>query len=145
MDILIPHFNDVYLGDNLSYLQVMEDESVDLIYCDPPFGTGKIYTNEGEFVFSDKNSLVELIEFLLPRIKECFRILKPTGSFWLHGTPVLFRICGWNVTISLISAILLMKYRGFISSGEFPNENSGKNTILSFGMLNPMIIRSTRI
>ena len=88
MNVIIPHINTIYLGDNLPYLQGIETESVDLIYFDPPFGTGKdFYTNEGEFVFSDKYSLVELIEFLLPRIKECFRILKPTGSFWLHGDP----------------------------------------------------------
>jgi len=33
--------NYIYFGDNLPILQSMDDESVDLIYIDPPFNTGK--------------------------------------------------------------------------------------------------------
>jgi len=32
----------VYFGDNLAILQEMPPDSVDLIYIDPPFNTGKI-------------------------------------------------------------------------------------------------------
>lgn len=33
--------NKIYFGDNLSILKTFDDESVDLIYIDPPFNTGK--------------------------------------------------------------------------------------------------------
>ena len=34
--------NKIYLSDNLPILQSMQSESVDLIYIDPPFNTGKV-------------------------------------------------------------------------------------------------------
>ena len=34
--------NSVYFGDNLLILQDMPTGSVDLIYIDPPFNTGKV-------------------------------------------------------------------------------------------------------
>jgi len=33
--------NHIYFGDNLPILQSLPSESVDLIYIDPPFNTGK--------------------------------------------------------------------------------------------------------
>ena len=33
--------NKIYYGDNLSILKTLKDESIDLIYIDPPFNTGK--------------------------------------------------------------------------------------------------------
>ncbi|NLA80598.1 MAG: site-specific DNA-methyltransferase, partial [Chloroflexi bacterium] len=32
----------IYLADNLSVLKTLPSESVDLIYIDPPFNTGKV-------------------------------------------------------------------------------------------------------
>ncbi len=34
--------NLIYYGDNLDILPTIQDNSVDLIYIDPPFNTGKI-------------------------------------------------------------------------------------------------------
>ncbi len=33
--------HQIYFGDNLQVLRGLKDESVDLIYIDPPFNTGK--------------------------------------------------------------------------------------------------------
>ena len=33
--------NRIYFGDNLPILRTLKDASVDLIYIDPPFNTGK--------------------------------------------------------------------------------------------------------
>jgi len=33
--------NKIYFGDNLSILKSLPTESIDLIYIDPPFNTGK--------------------------------------------------------------------------------------------------------
>ena len=44
--------NKLILRDNLKILKVMEAESIDLIYLDPPFsatGTGSLRENKGEY------------------------------------------------------------------------------------------------
>lgn len=76
----------LYQRDNLELLKSLPDNYVDLVYIDPPFSVGKDFkTTKGEFAFSDKFTLEELIGYLIPRIKEMHRILKNTGSFYLHG------------------------------------------------------------
>ena len=86
---------EVYYGDNLEILQKMESESIDLIYIDPPFNTGKkqirkrFHTKDGEKL-TDKtygydDSFDDFIEgFLKPRMQEAYRILKPKGSLFFH-------------------------------------------------------------
>jgi DNA modification methylase len=84
--------NSIYCGDCLQVLQTdIPNESIDLVYMDPPFGSGTDY----EVVFKDgvevrhfkdrwiggKQGYLNWIE---PRLRECQRVLKPTGSFYLH-------------------------------------------------------------
>ena len=38
--------NKIYFGDNLPIIRAMPDASVDLIYIDPPFNTGKTQTRK---------------------------------------------------------------------------------------------------
>ena len=101
----------LYYGDNLSILQqYIADESINLIYIDPPFNTGKLQkrteiqveadaqgdrvgfqgktyrTKKGETIhYSDKfKNLEEYLQFLRPRFEEAYRVLHPHGSFFLH-------------------------------------------------------------
>ena len=101
----------LYYGDNLEILQkYVSDESVNLIYIDPPFNTGKLQqrtqiqveadaqgdrvgfqgktyrTHKGETIhYVDKfESLDEYLQFLRPRLKKAYRVLHPHGSFFLH-------------------------------------------------------------
>ena len=101
----------LYYGDNLSILQKhIPDESVNLIYIDPPFNTGKfqqrteIYvkpdaqgdrvgfqgrtyrTHKGQTThYADKfESSDAYLQFLRPRFEEAYRVLHPHGSFFLH-------------------------------------------------------------
>jgi len=99
--------NQIYFGDNLTILQNMPAESIDLIYIDPPFNTGKRQIrNEikirrsqdgGRVGFQDLKYETETIgtkayddifddylAFLQPRLQEAYRILSPTGSFYFH-------------------------------------------------------------
>lgn len=99
--------NRVLLGDNLPFLQTLADESVDLIYIDPPFNTGKVQKREyiqtvrdedgdrtgfkGERYRTEKVSEAEFDDsfedywgFLEPRIREAHRVLKKTGVFYFH-------------------------------------------------------------
>lgn len=83
-------FNQVILGDCLDILKKYSDNSVDLVYLDPPFFTGKLFKgiskdNKTEFSFSDiwKNSS-EYTNFLFERLILCYKLLKDTGSIVVH-------------------------------------------------------------
>jgi len=83
--------NNYYIEDNIDFLQKIKDNSINLIYFDPPYNTGRNFYN-----FNDKfNTKEEYIEFIDKRVKECFRILKKTGSLIIHIEPKIshyFRI-----------------------------------------------------
>lgn len=79
-------------GDCLAELKKIEDCSIDLIYLDPPFYTQKKQIlskmkNEKlekyEFEDSWKN-IDEYLDYLKLRLIECKRVLKNTGSIFLH-------------------------------------------------------------
>jgi len=98
----------IILADNMAVLPTMAAESVDLIYIDPPFNTGRkqqrtqiktIRDDEngdrtgfqgkryktvkvGTMAFSDEFD--DFLEFLRPRLEQAYRILKPNGSFFFH-------------------------------------------------------------
>ena len=76
--------NKLYQGDNLAILRSLPDESVDLICTDPPFNTGKDWG-----AFSDKweGGLKGYLKFMEVRVVECRRVLKDTGSLYLHCDP----------------------------------------------------------
>ncbi|MDD2815899.1 MAG: site-specific DNA-methyltransferase [Thiotrichaceae bacterium] len=83
--------NRLILGDNLEILKSLESESVDLIYLDPPFFSNRnyevIWGDKGEVrSFEDRWSggVDHYIDWLKVRVEEMHRILKPTGSIFLH-------------------------------------------------------------
>jgi adenine specific DNA methylase Mod len=126
--------NHLYYGDNLSILREhIQDESIDLVYLDPPFNSQTTYnvlfrapTGEGsqaqieafedtwhwnesaerafdEVVqsgnvtaiemlralrtFLKENDLMAYLAMMTPRLLELYRVLKPTGSLYLHCDP----------------------------------------------------------
>jgi len=125
--------NILYYGDNLDILrQYVQDETVDLIYLDPPFKSNQDYN----ILFAEKNGsqsaaqirafedtwqwdraaaqayeqvveaggraaeamiafrkylggndMLAYLSMMAPRLKELRRVLKPTGSIYLHCDP----------------------------------------------------------
>lgn len=97
----------VILADNLEVLRRLPSESIDLIYIDPPFNTGKVQKRvrlrtvasaEGDRVgFQGRRyqSIVvgtqafedffdDYLAFLAPRLEEAHRVLAPHGSLYFH-------------------------------------------------------------
>ncbi len=97
----------VYHADNLTVLRSIPDESIDLIYIDPPFNTGKQQTRKhlktelsetgdrtgfqgkryqtiqlGSRSYTDVYD--DYLAFLEPRLQEAYRILKQHGSLYFH-------------------------------------------------------------
>ena len=97
--------NQLLLGDNLEILHSVEAESVDLIYLDPPFFSNRTYEviwgDKGEVrSFEDRFSggIDHYIAWLKDRVQEMHRILKPTGSIFLH--------CDWHANAHIRVNIL---------------------------------------
>jgi site-specific DNA-methyltransferase (adenine-specific) len=97
----------IALADNLDVLRQLPSESVDLIYIDPPFNTGRAQTRDvlrtqrdpdgdrvgfqGERYRTERLARVsfndrfdDYLAFLEPRIREAQRVLKPSGSLYFH-------------------------------------------------------------
>jgi site-specific DNA-methyltransferase (adenine-specific) len=98
----------VVLGDNLDVLRALPDACIDLIYVDPPFNTGRRQTLEqirsirdddngdrtgfngrryrtlrvGTSSYLDMHD--DYLAFLEPRLLEFRRVLKQSGSLYLH-------------------------------------------------------------
>lgn len=111
--------NKIICGDCLEVLKKMESETVDLIYLDPPFSSNKNYTGiwdktEEELSFDDSHwdmGVRGYIKWLQERIDQCFRVLKPTGSIYVH--------CDWHAShyIKVMMDDLVHKH-----GGNFRNE-----------------------
>ncbi len=94
-------------SDNLTALQSIPDASVQLIYVDPPFNTGRVQTRgsstttrseEGnrigfkgkrydivrETVLSYDDEFADYWGFLEPRLEQAWRVLADSGTLYLH-------------------------------------------------------------
>jgi len=81
--------NKIVLGDCLDLMSNVKDKSVDLIYMDPPFYTQtvqKLSDKQGkQYSFDDSWATIEdYVEYIRLRFKECRRVLKDTGSIFVH-------------------------------------------------------------
>lgn len=98
---------EVHEGDNLEVLPSFESASFDLVYIDPPFNTGRRQSRQrlrtvrdeagdrrgfqghryrtivlGESAYEDRFD--DYLGFLVPRLEEAHRLLRPTGSIFVH-------------------------------------------------------------
>ena len=83
--------NAVYFGDNLQILRSLPSNSIDLIYIDPPFFSGRVYNqvwgdNNEVRTFNDiwDGGMPTYLIWLNARLWEMKRILKNTGSIYIH-------------------------------------------------------------
>jgi DNA modification methylase len=97
----------ILLGDNLDVLPRFEDESFQLVYADPPFNTGRRqrrrtlavqrsavgdrtgfggrrYATRVVASASFADAFDDYLGFLEPRLRELRRLLRPTGTLYLH-------------------------------------------------------------
>ena len=82
--------NNVIQGDCLDILGEIEENKADMIYLDPPFFTQEKQklvsskTNK-EYIFNDTwNSMDEYLSYMEVRLIQCRRVLKKTGSIFVH-------------------------------------------------------------
>ena len=118
--------NRLYFGDCLDVMREdIPDETVDLIYLDPPFNSKRLYnafiggaqwvafndtwrwheavddfhqlagdvslapTMEGLRQILGEGANLAYLSYMANRLRECRRVLKPTGSIYLHCDPTM--------------------------------------------------------
>lgn len=100
--------SQIFHGDNLTVLESLPSGSVNLIYIDPPFGTGQVrshrriktgsgdatrsgfggrtyqYETVSELAYRDDMPLEEYVAFLRIRLEHMHRVLTDDGSIYVH-------------------------------------------------------------
>ncbi|MEZ5455860.1 MAG: site-specific DNA-methyltransferase [Lysobacteraceae bacterium] len=82
--------SQVVCGDCLHALENIQNSTVDLAYLDPPFFTNKHHSSVSrdrnkKFEFADLwNGLTDYADFMAKRIRQIHRVLKETGSIFVH-------------------------------------------------------------
>jgi len=145
--------NIIYCGDNTEVLRRdILDNSIDLIYADPPFFSNKHYEiiwNDGYELrsFEDrwKGGIQNYVAWMEPRLRECHRILKNTGSMYLH--------CDWHANAhlrilmdkifgeKLFRDSIVWHYSGWNKKNKY-NFNSRHDTILFYAKTKEQIFHS---
>ncbi len=75
-------WNVVHHGDAIEILKRYPDNSVDLVFADPPYNLSKGYS-----VYNDAQSRDEYLSWCNSWLEEYIRILKPTGALYLLNLP----------------------------------------------------------
>jgi site-specific DNA-methyltransferase (adenine-specific) len=92
---------EIWIGEALSWLKTFEEESVDLIFADPPYNVKKAEWDNFE-------SQSSYIAWSLAWIKEASRVLKSTGTLYICGyseivadlklpASTFFKGCRWII------------------------------------------------
>lgn len=101
--------NQIIQGDCETVLENFPDNSVDLIFTSPPYADQRKNTYGG--VKPD-----DYVDWFLPKTKEFFRVLKPTGTFILN---IKERVVDGERHTYVIELILKMKKQGWLWTEEF--------------------------
>ncbi len=100
---------DLYLGDCKEKLEILEENSVDLIVTSPPYADQRKDTYGG--IHHDK-----YVEWFLPISEQLLRVLKPTGTFILN---IKEKVVEGERSTYVMELILEMRKQGWLWTEEF--------------------------
>lgn len=101
-----PYFSSkdfaLYLGDSIKILKSLPENSIDMIFADPPYllSNGGFTVHAGKMVSVDKGDwdkskgFVDDYNFHKQWLEACYRVLKPEGTLWVSGTYHSIFQCG---------------------------------------------------
>ncbi len=145
--------NRLFWGDNLHVMRQLPSESIDLIYIDPPFFSGRNYN----VIFGDQNELRSFTDiweggmpgylvWLNARLYEMKRLLNKTGSIYVH--------CDWHAAHYIkLEMDKVFGYDNFINEIIWCYETAGKSkrafsrkhdTILLYGKTQEIVLDVSR-
>jgi len=141
-----PYFrpNTIYCGDCKDVLAKFPKESVDLIYADPPFFSEEGYEilwHDGyeKRAFEDrwKGGINNYVAWMEPKLMECYRVLKATGSIYLH--------CDWHADAHLrVLMDRIFGDRNFVNEIIWQRTTAHPNVGKSYGRLHDVILFYTK-
>jgi DNA modification methylase len=73
------YINKYNISNNTELLKKLDKASIDMIYFDPPYNTGRDFSD-----YKDKYGKDEYITMITNVIKECYRILNKQGNIIIH-------------------------------------------------------------
>ena len=76
------YINKITQGDCLELFKNIPDNSVDMVFADPPFNLNKKYSK-----YKDNLSFQEYLDWCKKWINEMVRVVKPTGCIFVHNIP----------------------------------------------------------
>ncbi len=80
----------LYQGDCLNFFKIIKNDSVDLVFADPPFNLSKLYPSE----IDDNLKTENYLKWCQIWIYECIRVLKPGGALFIWNLPK------WNAVLT---------------------------------------------
>ena len=104
---VVPYFRgqgfELYLQDSIGFLKGLPENSVDMIFADPPYNlsNGGFTVQSGRMVSVNKGKwdvskgVAQDYIFHKSWIAECYRVLKPNGTIWISGTYHSIYQCGF--------------------------------------------------
>ena len=120
----------IYHGNFLKLASQLPDQSVDLIIADPPYNAskGNVLSMQSRALPGfggawnkiaevwDEMTLQDYLNFTLSWLSEARRVLKPTGSMWVHGTyhsAGITNVAMQMLDIEIINEIVWYKRNSF--------------------------------
>jgi len=100
---------DLYLGDSKEKLQLLEENSIDLIVTSPPYADQRKDTYGG--IHHDK-----YVQWFLPISEQLLRVLKPSGTFILN---IKEKVVDGERSTYVMELILEMRKQGWLWTEEF--------------------------
>ncbi len=98
----------LYEGDSIELLKQLPENSIDMIFADPPYNLSnggftvhagkRVSVNKGKWDVS--KGLKEDFNFHLKWIEACRRVLKPEGTIWVSGTYHSIYACGFALQVA---------------------------------------------
>ena len=99
---------ELYQENCIDFMDKMPEESVDLIFADPPYNLSnggftchagkRVSVNKGKWDVS--KGMEEDFKFHRNWIERCKRVLKPNGTIWISGTYHSIYACGYALQLS---------------------------------------------
>ena len=82
--------------DCITQMKELDNNSVDIIICDPPYNIGKDFGNN-----SDKQEMDKYLLWCDEWIAECIRILKPKGTLYIYGFSEILAFIRVRININV--------------------------------------------
>jgi len=95
----------LYEEDCLQFFPYVRDESIDMVFADPPFNLSKVYGSK----VNDDRPEDDYISWCKEWLDHSIRILKPGGSIFIYGLPK------WNIILGNYLKDAGMTFRHWIA------------------------------